>query len=59
MFQRNLRYFEGLDDVDNWVNISKEVYEAILDYCKEHASTKGLNVDTYMDFVKEAVVREI
>lgn len=59
MYQRNLRYDKGHDDKDEWENIPKELYDVTLEYLAKYAKEKGFDVPSYMEFVKENVVREV
>lgn len=59
MYQRNLKYVKGHDNKDGWENIPKELYDATLKYLAKYAKEKGFDVPSYMEFVKENVVREV
>lgn len=59
MYQRNLRYNKGHDNKDEWENIPKELYDATIDYFTQYAKEKGFDVASYMEFVKENVVRKV
>jgi hypothetical protein len=59
MYQRNLKYVNGHGNFDEWENIPKELYDATIDYLAKYAKEKGFDVPSYMEFVKENVVREV
>lgn len=59
MYQRNLKYVKGHGKVDQWENIPKELYDATIDYLAKYAKEKGFDVPSYMEFVKENIVREV
>lgn len=59
MYQRNLRYNKGHDNKDEWENIPKELYDVTIDYFTKYAKKKGFDVASYMEFVKENVVRKV
>lgn len=59
MYQRNLKYLKNHGNDDRWENIPKELYDATIDYLAKYAKEKGFDVPSYMEFVKENVVREV
>lgn len=59
MYQRNLKYLKNYGNDDKWENIPKELYDATIDYFAKYAKAKGFDVPSYMEFVKENVVREV
>lgn len=59
MYQRNLKYVNGHGKYDEWVDIPKALYDATLEYLAKYAKEKGFDVPSYMEFVKENVVREV
>lgn len=59
MYQRNLKYVKGHGNEDKWENIPKELYDATIDYFTKYATEKGFDVPSYMEFIKETVVREV
>ena len=59
MYQRNLKYLKNHGNDDRWENIPKELYDATIDYLAKYAKEKSFDVPSYMEFVKENVVREV
>lgn len=59
MYQRNLKYIKGHGNEDEWQTIPKELYDAIIAHMENHAKEKGLDIPSYMEFIKETVVREV
>ena len=59
MYQRNLKYVKGHGNMDEWENIPKELYDVTIDYFTKYAKKKDYDVKSYMEFVKENVVREV
>ena len=59
MYQRNLKYIDGHGNFDEWVDIPKKLYDAIIAHMENHAKEKGFTVQWYMEFIKENVVREV
>lgn len=59
MYQRNLKYLKNHGNDDKWENIPKKLYDATIDYLAKYAKEKGFDVPSYMEFVKENVVREV
>lgn len=58
MYQRNLKYVSGHGNFDEWETIPKELYDVTIDYFTKYAIKKGFDVPSYMEFVKENVVRK-
>lgn len=59
MYQRNLKYVSGHGNFDEWETIPKKFYDAIVAHMENHAREKGLDIESYMEFIKETVVREV
>ena len=60
MYQRNLKYVKGHGNTDQWENIPKELYDATLEYFEKYAKKVfPRTVESYMEFIKENVVREV
>lgn len=59
MYQRNLKYVNGHGNFDEWETIPKKFYDAIITHMENHAREKGFDIKTYMEFVKETIVREV
>ena len=59
MYQRNLKYIDGHRSFDEWETIPKEFYDAIVAQMGKHAKERGFDIKTYMEFIKESVVREV
>lgn len=58
MYIRNLKYVKGNPLVDNWTEISDRLGEALMNRFTNYAKEKGYDVESYMDFVREYVVRK-
>lgn len=59
MYQRNLKFVKGHGNEDKWENIPLELYDATLEYFTKYAVEKGFDVSSYINFIKENVVREV
>lgn len=58
MWLRNLKYVKGNPPVDNWQEIPERVAKGLLAWFEKYAEESGFTVSSYMEFIRENVVKE-
>lgn len=58
-YERNMKYVKGYPNTDNWQEINETVAKGLLEHLRDYATQRGYDVESYMRFVKTAVIREI
>ena len=59
MFMRNLKYAKGHGNSDEWVQISEKGYRELITHFEKYAAEKGYNIPSYMEFIKNNVIKEV
>lgn len=53
----NMKYKDGQPNVDKWEEISEIKYYCIEKDLEFHAEMKGFDVENYMEFIHESVLK--
>ena len=59
MFMRNMKYVKGHGNFDSWEKIPDKVGVELLRHFEKYAKEKGFDVPSYMEFIKETVIKEV